>query len=119
MPGSIRLMLHRKSSNARKSVSPTDNSSVIQPERPPFTTLHCAAYSTREKRATLHARMGDARGGASRARNVLQHGLKWMLEKRFRDALDGGGGGGQAMLGKLVAMRNDLPTVEVGYSLPD
>jgi len=60
--------------------------------------------------------MGDARGGASRARNVLQHGLEWMLEKRFRDGLDGRG---QVMLDRLVAMRDSLPTVEVGYSLPD
>ena len=116
MPGSIRLTLERKSSNAQSrllllialySAGETVfyNSNI----------LHCATYSTSEKRATLHGSMGDARGGASRARNVLQHGLEWMLEKRFRDGLDERG---RMMLDRLVAMRDSLPTMEVGYSLP-
>ncbi|ETW76383.1 hypothetical protein HETIRDRAFT_389387, partial [Heterobasidion irregulare TC 32-1] len=36
--------------------------------------LHCATYNSQAKRATLHASMGDTRGGAARARNILQHG---------------------------------------------
>ena len=73
--------------------------------------LHCAAYSPATTRATLHACMGSVRGGSSRARNVLQHGLSWMTEPRFRDSLDVRG---QAMLDRLVKMKEGAG--EVGYS---
>jgi hypothetical protein len=43
--------------------------------------LHCAAYSPAMKRATLHGTMGSTASGASRARNVLQHGLAWMASR--------------------------------------
>lgn len=33
--------------------------------------------------------MGSVRGGNTCARNILQHGLSWMKEDRFRDSLDG------------------------------
>ncbi|KXN84189.1 hypothetical protein AN958_12893 [Leucoagaricus sp. SymC.cos] len=36
--------------------------------------LHCAAYDSKAKRATLHAMVGDIHGGSMRARNTLQHG---------------------------------------------
>jgi hypothetical protein len=40
--------------------------------------LHLGTYDPSQKRATLHACIGDTRGGSTRARNVLQHGLTWM-----------------------------------------
>ncbi|KAF5347783.1 hypothetical protein D9756_010268 [Leucocoprinus leucothites] len=49
--------------------------------------LHCAAYSSKAQRATLHACIGDIRGGSTRARNVLQHGLEWMKSDDFRASL--------------------------------
>ena len=57
--------------------------------------------------------MGDIRGGSSRARNVLQHGLHWMKEDRFRDGLDDRG---QAMLSRLIEMHKGVHG-DVGYSL--
>ncbi|KAI0312655.1 hypothetical protein OF83DRAFT_1066816 [Amylostereum chailletii] len=95
MPGAIRVTLH-----------PGDtvfyNSNI----------LHCAAYSPEAPRATLHASMGDTRGGAARARNVLQHGLGWMKEDRFKATLDEVG---REMLGRLIRMQEGLG--DVGYSL--
>ena len=49
--------------------------------------LHCAMYDPDERRATLHACMGNSRGGTTRARNILQHGLEWMKEERFKTTL--------------------------------
>ncbi|KAI0791422.1 hypothetical protein C8Q75DRAFT_758101 [Abortiporus biennis] len=74
--------------------------------------LHCATYSPLAKRATLHASMGSIRGGSSRARNVLQHGLNWMTEPRFGAGLNERGRG---MLARLVKMKEG--TGDVGYSL--
>jgi len=48
-----------------------------------------------------------------------RYGLEWMLEKRCRDALQSVDGRSQTMLDRLVAMQDSLPTVELGYSLPD
>jgi hypothetical protein len=73
--------------------------------------LHCATYDSKHRRATLHASMGDTRGGSSRARNVLQHGLDWMREDRFRLSLDGKS---RPMLDRLLAMYNSA--ADVGYS---
>lgn len=75
--------------------------------------LHCATYDAKQCRATLHACMGDTRGGSTRARNVLQHGLQWMKEARFRETLDEHG---QRMLDALIEMQNNVPG-DVGYSL--
>ena len=55
--------------------------------------------------------MGSVRGGSSRARNVLQHGLDWMTEPRFRNTMNDRG---KAMLDRLVAMKEGAG--EVGYS---
>lgn len=76
--------------------------------------LHCATYDAKQQRATLHATMGDTRGGSTRARNVLQHGLQWMKEVRFRDTLDEPG---RRMLDALIEMQNSVRGKEVGYSL--
>jgi hypothetical protein len=77
--------------------------------------LHCAVYDTSCTRATLHASMGDIRGGSSRARNVLQHGLDWMKEDAFREGLDDRG---RSMLDRLLEMQAGVRT-DVGYSLVD
>ncbi|THH13151.1 hypothetical protein EW146_g7029 [Bondarzewia mesenterica] len=74
--------------------------------------LHCGKYSEKAKRATLHASMGDTRGGATRARNVLQHGLAWMKEEPFRKTLDKDG---QGMLDRLIAMQEGVGH-DIGYS---
>ncbi|KAG6373541.1 hypothetical protein JVT61DRAFT_6184 [Boletus reticuloceps] len=117
MPGSIRLVLQRKCPSP--CVWSVDNDMLttlsIAGETVFYNSniLHCATYDAQQRRATLHATMGDTRGGSSRARNVLQHGLEWMQEKRFRETLDEGG---QRMLDALVEMRNGVQG-EVGYSL--
>lgn len=74
--------------------------------------LHCATYSSAERRATLHASMGSVKGESTRARNVLQHGLNWMKEDTFREGLTEKG---KAMLDRLVTMQEKA--VDVGYSL--
>ncbi|KAF8451938.1 hypothetical protein L210DRAFT_3499099 [Boletus edulis BED1] len=101
MPGAIRLVLQRK------CLSPClcRRNGVLQLQHP--------ALCAKQRRATLHATMGDTRGGSTRARNVLQHGLEWMQEKRFRETLDEAG---QRMLDALIEMRNGVQG-EVGYSL--
>ncbi|PCH34658.1 hypothetical protein WOLCODRAFT_139489 [Wolfiporia cocos MD-104 SS10] len=74
--------------------------------------LHCGTYDPAATRATLHASMGDTRGGATRARNVLQHGLLWMKEERFKESLHARG---RAMLERLVRMQESAG--DIGYSL--
>jgi len=75
--------------------------------------LHCATYNHRQKRATLHPCVGDTRGGATRARNILQHGLNWMKEERFADTLSPRG---RKMWQNLIEMERDVKG-DVGYSL--
>lgn len=48
--------------------------------------LHTGAYNPSSKRATLHGCMGNSRGGAARARNILQHDLRWMRDKEFQES---------------------------------
>ena len=74
--------------------------------------LHCATYDETEERITLHACMGEVRGGPSRARNILQHGLGWMKEARFKDTLDERG---LRMLERIVKLQESVG--DVGYSL--
>jgi len=52
--------------------------------------LHTATYNPDIKRATLHACMGDTRGGSARARNILQHGLRWMRNPEFAETFGAG-----------------------------
>ncbi|KAF9807774.1 hypothetical protein IEO21_08050 [Rhodonia placenta] len=75
--------------------------------------LHCATYDPKQRRATLHASMGDTRGGATRARNVLQHGLMWMKEAHFRESLNERG---RVMLDRLITLQESIEG-DVGYSL--
>ena len=75
--------------------------------------LHCATYDNLQERITLHACMGDVRGGPARARNILQHGLKWMQEDTFRETLDERG---KKMLERMVKLQESV-NEDVGYSL--
>ncbi|KAI0776945.1 hypothetical protein BD413DRAFT_610523 [Trametes elegans] len=75
--------------------------------------LHCATYDARTPRITLHACMGEVRGGPARARNILQHGLGWMKEPRFADTLDERG---RRMLERIVRLQESVDG-DVGYSL--
>lgn len=77
--------------------------------------MHCATYDSKVPRATLHATMGDVRGGSSRARNVLQHGLEWMKEEKFNNGLNEKG---KMMLRRLIEMQKGV-NGDVGYSLAD
>ncbi|KAL0948379.1 hypothetical protein HGRIS_010961 [Hohenbuehelia grisea] len=76
--------------------------------------LHCAAYDKDSRRATLHASMGDVRGGSSRARNILQHGLEWMKDPRFFQQHSKTG---KEMLRRLIALQESAKSSETKYSL--
>ncbi|KAJ3848401.1 hypothetical protein EV368DRAFT_49361 [Lentinula lateritia] len=76
--------------------------------------LHCAAYDHTVKRATLHACTADAHYGTARGRNILQHGLSWVNDERFRDQLTPRG---KRMLGRLLELQKSIPTDKIGYSL--
>ena len=58
--------------------------------------------------------MGDARGGSTRARNILQHGLEWMKEDTFRDTLTLEG---KWMLDRLIEMQQKFDNKLIEYSL--
>ncbi|KAI0029563.1 hypothetical protein K488DRAFT_56096 [Vararia minispora EC-137] len=114
VPGSHRVPrtpVQREQSNTTKvPEDPMAMSGAIQVSLKPGETvfynnniLHCATYSPKRKRATLHASMGDTRGGATRARNILQHGLTWMQEVKFWGTLDDEG---RKMLDRLANMQN-------------
>ncbi|KAF9496944.1 hypothetical protein BDN71DRAFT_1488351 [Pleurotus eryngii] len=96
MPGAIQVILH-------PGDSVFYNSNI----------LHCATYDSKTPRTTLHACMGDSRGGSTRARNILQHGLKWMTGTSFYDTLDARG---KAMLSRLLDLHKSSGG-HVGYSL--
>jgi len=106
LKGRIRLPIHDMPGAIRVALQPGDsvfyNSNI----------LHCASYDAEARRATLHATMGNTKGGSVRARNILQHGLSWMKEPQFRDGLDSRG---KAMLGRLLELYNAVG--DVGYSL--
>ena len=59
--------------------------------------------------------MGDTRGGSTRARNILQHGLGWMKEDRFKMMLDGDA---RKMLERLIMMQERVGD-KVEYSLEE
>lgn len=58
--------------------------------------------------------MGETSGGSTRARNILQHGLNWMKEDKFRNALPEGRP--REMLERLVALQEEFRELEMGYS---
>lgn len=51
--------------------------------------------------------MGDIRGGFSRARNILQHGLSWMKDPAFGQTFPEGPA--KMMLKNLVVMHDSAP----------
>lgn len=112
MPGCMQVILQRKSLlDARvqtQLMSDTAGETVFYNSN----ILHCATYDSSERRATLHGTMGDVKGGSSRARNILQHGLGWMKDDRFREGLDEKG---RKMLDRLLVLHESAP--KVGYSL--
>ncbi|KAF8633111.1 hypothetical protein AX15_001494 [Amanita polypyramis BW_CC] len=84
--------------------------------------LHCATYDSTVKRATLHASIGDVRGGTTRARNVLQHGLEWIKDEGFKKTLeeirdDLARQRGFRMWMNLLRMQEGINVDNLGYSL--
>jgi len=77
--------------------------------------LHCATYDSSAPRATLHGCIGDIRGGSTRARNVLQHGLEWMKSDDFKESLPDDLRA-RHMLDNLLNMQKNN-SGPVGYSL--
>jgi hypothetical protein len=115
MPGAIRVTLQREYHSSDIIMYLMVKLHLIAGETVFYNSniLHCATYDSQQRRATLHGCMGDIRGGSTRARNVLQHGLLWMKEDRFRDTLDEKG---KMMLNSLIEMQNSVKE-DVGYSL--
>lgn len=115
MPGAIRVTLMRTSKwIAEKVIFHLTCAAAGETVFYNNNILHCASYSPNKPRATLHACMGDTRGGSARARNILQHGLEWMKEDSFRETLNLTG---KQMLERLVRMQEQLHGKDVGYSL--
>ncbi|KAH8109091.1 hypothetical protein DFH11DRAFT_1861801 [Phellopilus nigrolimitatus] len=112
MPGVLQVTLKRKKTALTSLLvlfpPPSFNVSSIAGQTVFYNNniLHCATYSSRTQRATLHASIGDARGGSVRARNILQHGLRWMREARFQESLPTDRA--QTMLRKLLEMEGSL-----------
>ncbi|KAJ3509579.1 hypothetical protein NLJ89_g5148 [Agrocybe chaxingu] len=125
VPGSHKIPRtpeQRRLSSGQIPEQPLDMPGAIQVSLKPGETvfynsniLHCAAYSSKERRATLHACIGDANGGSTRARNVLQHGLDWMKGPEFRDSLPTEDA--KVMFEKLLAMYNTTDRDRIGFSL--
>ena len=58
--------------------------------------------------------MGETSGGSTRARNILQHGLSWMKEDRFKSTLREGRP--REMLERLVLLQEGFAESEIVYS---
>ncbi|KAF8604329.1 hypothetical protein BDV93DRAFT_555602 [Ceratobasidium sp. AG-I] len=85
--------------------------------------LHTAAYHPDTKRATLHASIGDVRGGSRRARMILQHKVDWVRDDTFLDTFRKAQNTDDAVVSRLTGMRDRLLTMAesvdgqtVGYS---
>jgi EEF1A N-terminal glycine/lysine methyltransferase len=80
--------------------------------------LHRGIYDARRERMSLHGSVGHVRGGALRARNVLQHGVSAWVDRCDYLGSSGGGGGvpprAEAMRARLVRLGRE--SGEVGYS---
>ncbi|KIO33237.1 hypothetical protein M407DRAFT_234400 [Tulasnella calospora MUT 4182] len=87
--------------------------------------LHCATYDNSIPRMTLHACMGDTRGGENRARNILQHDLRWIKTPhmaRMLEVLDQKDGGIRSQMVQRLIQLADATAGEdgsrsLGYSL--
>ncbi|KAH7333575.1 hypothetical protein B0J17DRAFT_675907 [Rhizoctonia solani] len=74
--------------------------------------LHTAAYHPDVKRATLHASMGDIRGGSRRARMILQHKVDWVRGDAFTSTFQSeGSSNDDAVATRLRGMRDRLLTM--------
>ncbi|KAF8737876.1 Phytanoyl-CoA dioxygenase (PhyH), partial [Rhizoctonia solani] len=86
--------------------------------------LHTAAYHPDVKRATLHANMGDIRGGNRRARMILQHQVDWVRGDAFASTLKPEGSPNEdkvatrlkGMRDRLLAMADSVNFQQLGYS---
>ncbi|KAG8863961.1 hypothetical protein FRB96_006834 [Tulasnella sp. 330] len=114
-----------QSSSLKPPADPLHMPGAIQVQLAPGETvfydnniLHCATYDPSQVRATLHACMGDARGGGKRARNILQHDLRWMRSETFADTLPKEGPT-RGMWRKLIDMAGQADGKELGYSQAD
>ncbi|KAJ1300743.1 hypothetical protein OPQ81_002386 [Rhizoctonia solani] len=70
--------------------------------------LHTATYRPDVKRATLHASMGDIRGGSRRARMILQHKVDWVRGDAFLSTFETEGSPGDGVATRLRGMRDRL-----------
>lgn len=66
--------------------------------------------------------MGDVRGGTTRARNVLQHGLDWIKGEEFRKSLEAVRDSNVRkrafkMWTNLLEMQDGIDVGSLGYSL--
>ncbi|CAE6398762.1 unnamed protein product [Rhizoctonia solani] len=86
--------------------------------------LHTAAYHPDVKRATLHANMGDIRGGNRRARMILQHQVDWVRGDAFTSTFKPEGSPNddkvatrlKGMRDRLLAMADSVNVQQLGYS---
>jgi len=115
MPGAVRLTLQRKSNQYMRTYIPSDLSEAGETVFYNSNILHCATYDSSAPRATLHGCIGDIRGGSTRARNVLQHGLEWMKSDDFKESLPDDLRA-RHMLDNLLNMQKNN-SGPVGYSL--
>ncbi|KAI9344269.1 hypothetical protein BDR26DRAFT_857507 [Obelidium mucronatum] len=75
--------------------------------------MHRAVYDKSKKRATLHGCMGTVLGGPHRARNILQHGVAWMREERFKHTLPPRL---YPLYDNLISLANQNEGKELGFS---
>lgn len=74
--------------------------------------LHRAAYSSKNKRLTLHGSYGNVNQGKSRAKGILQHGVaEWLprLETKNTNL--------KMLQEKLLNLAKEFEGVELGYAL--
>ncbi|EMG46523.1 hypothetical protein SBY92_002707 [Candida maltosa Xu316] len=75
--------------------------------------LHRAAYSSKNKRLTLHGSYGNVEQGKSRAKGILQHGVAEWLPRLNTD-----GNENLTMLKeKLMGLVKEFEGVDLGYAL--
>lgn len=122
MPGAVRLTLQREPlPSTLLQINTFFNLVSLRKKKTAGETvfynnniLHCATYDSSAPRATLHGCIGDVRGGSTRARNILQHGLEWMKGEEFKDSLPDNWRTRHMLDNLLDMQRNSGP---VGYSL--
>ncbi|KAG5418523.1 hypothetical protein I9W82_004051 [Candida metapsilosis] len=74
--------------------------------------LHRAAYSSKNKRLTLHGSYGNVKYGKARAKGVLQHGVaEWLprLQPKNADL--------EMLKQKLIDLAHEFEGVNLGYAL--